>query len=259
MFYELTALSFREFLTLKYSIEVPKITLEELQKNHISIAQTIKNKLDAPLTYFKEFLQYGAYPYFIEGIPEFSYRLQQVVNLVIDYDLPDAKDISVATQSKIKKLLFILSESVPFTPNISKLAIQLETTRPILLEMLYLLEEVRLIRNLRASAKGTSWLNKPEKIYLSNSSLINSFSKKGKNQGNLRETFALDQLQNAGYSVTFPKLGDFLINEELLIEIGGSEKSSSQVAEYVNHLILSDDIEIGWGKKVPLFLLGFLY
>lgn len=259
LFYELTALSFREFLSLKYSIEIPKYTLEELQKNHISIAQNLKEKLDAPLTYFKEFLQYGAYPYFMEGIPEFSYRLQQVVNLVIDYDLPEAKDISVATQSKIKKLLFILSESVPFTPNISKLAIQLETTRPILLEMLHLLEQARLIRNLRASAKGTSLLNKPEKIYLSNTSLINSFSEKGKNQGNLRETFALDQLQNAGYSVTFPKFGDFLINEGLLIEIGGAGKSAAQVAEYDNHLIFSDDLEIGWGKKVPLFLIGFLY
>lgn len=259
LFYELTALSFREFLSLKYGIEVPKYTLQELQKNHITIAQSIKEKLDSPLAYFREFLQYGAYPYFMEGIPEFSYRLQQVVNVVIDYDLPEAKDISVTTQSKLKKLLFILSESVPFTPNISKLAIQLETTRPILLEMLHLLEEARLIRNLRSSTKGTSLLNKPEKIYLSNTSLINSFSEKGKNQGNLRETFALDQLQNAGYTVTSPKFGDFLINEELLIEIGGAGKSAAQIAEYNNHLIFSDDLEIGWGKKVPLFLLGFLY
>lgn len=259
LFYELTALSFREFLSLKYGIEIPKYTLLDLQKNHIPIAQNIKEKLDAPLTYFKEFLRYGAYPYFMEGIPEFSYRLQQVVNVVIDYDLPEAKDISVTTQSKLKKLLFILSESVPFTPNISKLATQLETTRPILLEMLHLMEEARLIRNLRSSTKGTSLLNKPEKIYLSNTSLVHSFSEKGRNQGNLRETFALDQLQNAGYSVTSPKFGDFMINEELLIEIGGIGKSAAQVAEYDNHLIFSDELEIGWGKKVPLFLLGFLY
>ncbi|MDX5337880.1 MAG: AAA family ATPase [Cyclobacteriaceae bacterium] len=259
LFYELTSLSFREFLELKYALTLPKFTLEEIQSNHISIAQTIKEKLDSPLSYFREFLEYGAYPYFKEGIADFSYRLQQVVNVIIDYDLPEAKDISVNTQSKLKKLLFIISESVPFTPNISKLATQLETTRPILLEMLYLLEESRLVRNLRSASKGTSLLNKPEKIYISNTSLIHSFSITGRNQGNLRETFAIDQLQNAGYDVSFPKQGDFLVNETHLLEIGGVGKGSSQVSNVENHLIFSDDLEIGWGRKLPLFLLGFLY
>lgn len=259
LFYELTSLSFREFLELKYALTLPKFTLEEIQSNHISIAQTIKEKLDSPLSYFREFLEYGAYPYFKEGIADFSYRLQQVVNVIIDYDLPEAKDISVNTQSKLKKLLFIISESVPFTPNISKLATQLETTRPILLEMLYLLEESRLVRNLRSASKGTSLLNKPEKIYISNTSLIHSFSITGRNQGNLRETFAIDQLQNAGYDVSFPKQGDFLVNETHLLEIGGVGKGSSQVSNFENHLIFSDDLEIGWGRKLPLFLLGFLY
>lgn len=259
LFYELPSLSFREFLALKYDIIIPKFTLEELQKNHVTIAQSLKEKLDSPLTYFREFLEYGAYPYFIEGVTDFNYRLQQVVNVIIDYDLPEAKDISVSTQNKLKKLLFILSESVPFTPNISKLATQLETTRPMLTEMLYLLEEARLVRNLRSASKGTSLLNKPEKIYLSNTSLIHSFSEKGRNQGNLRETFAIDQLQNAGYSVTFPKQGDFLVDETYLLEIGGAGKGSSQVSNFENHLIFSDDLEIGWGRKLPLFLLGLLY
>ncbi|SDC92518.1 hypothetical protein SAMN04488104_1009103 [Algoriphagus faecimaris] len=125
--------------------------------------------------------------------------------------------------------------------------------------MLYLLEEARLVRNLRSASKGTSLLNKPEKIYLSNTSLIHSFCEKGRNQGNLRETFAIDQLQNAGYSVTFPKQGNFLVNESYLLEIGGAGKGSSQVSDFENHLIFSDDLEIGWGRKLPLFLLGLLY
>lgn len=259
IFYELTALSFREFLEFNYGYKFPVYTLEEIKTNHVEISRELKQKLDAPLRFFQEFLSYGSYPFFKEGLSDYSYKLQQIINVIIDYDLPEAKEISVSTQNKLKKLLYILSESVPFTPNISKLALQIETTRPILLEMLHLLEEARLIRNLRSATKGISLMNKPEKILLSNANLIKSLSEKGWNTGNIRETFALDQLQNAGLKVTHPPKGDFLINTEILLEIGGKNKNSSQVAHHENHLIFSDELEIGWGKQVPLYLLGFLY
>jgi len=259
IFYELTALSFREFLEFKYGYKFPVYTIEEIQSNHEEIARELKQKLDAPLRFFQEFLTYGSYPFFREGLDDYSYKLQQIINVIIDYDLPEAKEISVSTQNKIKKLLYILSEAVPFTPNISKLALQIETTRPILLEMLHLLEETRLIRNLRSATKGISLMNKPEKILLSNANLIKSLSEKGWNTGNIRETFALDQLQNAGLKITHPPKGDFLINEELLVEIGGKNKNSFQVAHHENHLVFSNELEIGWGKQVPLYLLGFLY
>lgn len=259
LFYELTALSFREFLQLNYGFEFPIFSFEEIQSNHVEIARNLKQKLDAPLRYFQEFLSHGSYPFFKEGIDDYSYRLQQIINIIIDYDLPEAKDISVSTQNKLKKLLYVISESVPFTPNISKLAIQIETTRPILLEMLHILEEARLIRNLRSSTKGISLMNKPEKVLLSNANLIRSLSEEGWNPGNVRETFALDQLQNAGLNVTHPSKGDFLVNEEILLEIGGKTKTPSQVAHHENHLVFSDELEIGWGKQIPLYLLGFLY
>ena len=259
LFYELTALSFREFLQLKYGFDFPAYTFEEIQSNHIEIARSIKQLLESPLPYFQEFLSYGSYPFFNEGLEEYSYRLQQIINVIIDYDLPEAKDISVSTQNKLKKLLYLISESVPFTPNVSKLATQIETTRPILLEMLHVLEEARLIRNLRSATKGISLMNKPEKILLSNANLVKSLSEKGWNSGNIRETFALDQLQNAGFTITHPSKGDFLVNEEVLLEIGGKNKALTQVAHHENHFVFSDELEIGWGKQIPLYLLGFLY
>jgi len=259
LFYELTALSFREFLQLKHDLSFPAYTLEEIQSNHVEISRNIKQKLESPLPYFQEFLSYGSYPFFKEGLTDYSFRLQQIINVIIDYDLPEAKDISVSTQNKLKKLLYIISESVPFTPNITKLATQIETTRPILLEMLHVLEEARLIRNLRSSTNRISLMNKPEKILLSNANLIKSLSEKGWNSGNIRETFALDQLQNAGLNVTHPFKGDFLVNEEILLEIGGKNKTPTQVAHHENHLVFSDELEIGWGKQIPLYLLGFLY
>jgi hypothetical protein len=259
LFYELTALSFREFLQLRYAIVLPHISFEELQSNHVEIAHTIKKEIKSPLHYFQEFLTFGSYPFFTEGIEDYSYRLQQIINLIIDYDLPEAKDISVSTQNKLKKLLYIISESVPFTPNISKLALQIETTRPILMEMLHILEESKLIRNLRASTKGISLMNKPEKILLSNPNLIKTLSDKGWNTGNIRETFALDQLKNAGLEVTHPAKGDFLVNGNILLEIGGKNKTAKQVSHVDNHLVFSDEMEIGWGKQIPLYLLGCLY
>lgn len=259
LFYELTALSFREFLQLKYGWAFPAYTFAEIQTQHVEIARGLKQKLESPLSFFQEFLSFGSYPFFKEGLDDYSYRLQQIINVIIDYDLPEAKDISVSTQSKLKKLLYIISESVPFTPNISKLATQIETTRPILLEMLHVLEEARLIRNLRSSTKGISLMNKPEKILLSNANLVKSLSEKGWNPGNIRETFALDQLQNAHLNITHPPKGDFLVDEEILIEIGGKNKTPTQVAHHENHLVFADEVEIGWGKQIPLYLLGFLY
>ncbi|WPR75618.1 ATP-binding protein [Algoriphagus sp. NG3] len=259
LFYELSALSFREFLHLNYNWTFPIYTFEHIPKNHVEIARGLKQTLESPLKFFQEFLTYGSYPFFKEGLDDYSFRLQQIINIIIDYDLPEAKDISVNTQNKLKKLLYVISESVPFTPNISKLAAQIETTRPILLEMLHVLEVARLIRNLRSSTKGISLMNKPEKILLSNANLIKSLSEKGWNSGNIRETFALDQLQNSGTEVTHPAKGDFLLNGEILLEIGGKNKTPTQIIHHENHLVFSDELEIGWGKQIPLYLLGFLY
>jgi hypothetical protein len=59
------------------------------------------------------------------------------------------------------------------------------------MEMLHILEESKLIRNLRTSTKGISLMNKPEKILLSNPNLIKTLSDKGWNTGNIRETLPL--------------------------------------------------------------------
>lgn len=210
-------------------------------------------------TTFKNFSYLIPIHFSEKGIEDYSYQLQQIINLIIDYDLPEAKDISVSTQNKLKRLLYIISESVPFTPNISKLALQIETTRPILMVMLYILEESKLIRNLRASTKGISLMNKPEKILLFNPNWIKTLSDKGWNTGNIREPFILDQLKNAGLEVTYPSEEDFLINGNILLEIRGKNKTSSQVSNVDNHLVVSNEIEIGWRKQIPLYLLGFLY
>lgn len=259
VYYELPELSLREYIALKSNIVLPQYSITDILFNHEAITNKITETLPLPLAELSGYLKYGAYPFFKEGEKDYFIKINQLINLIIDYDLPYGKDISVVTQSKLKKLLYILSTSVPFTPNISKLAEKTETTRLQLLEFLHLLEASRLVRNLRSSTIGISMMNKPEKIYLHNTSLITALAEDTAEKGNLRETFVLSQLQNAGLKITFPKNGDFLINEKYLLEVGGKQKNRKQILSEKNAFIISDDLVYGYGNRIPMYLLGFLY
>ena len=259
VYYELPELSLREFIALKNKLELPSYSIADILSGHVEITNELTAKVPLPLAELSKYLQFGAYPFFMEGEQDYFQKITQLINLIIDYDLPFGKDISVATQSKLKKLLYILSTSVPFTPNISKLAEKTETTRLQLLEFLHLLEASRLVRNLRSSTVGVSLMNKPDKIYLHNTSLIHALAESTAEKGNLRETFTLSQLQNTGLKITFPKNGDFLIDGKFLIEVGGKLKNKKQIHAEENSSIISDDLVYGYGNKVPMYLLGFLY
>lgn len=257
--YQLNELSFREFIGLKEGIQLPFYSLEELISKPNALVDEIRQKIPSPLQLFEEYLAYGSYPFFLEGKEEYLIRINQLINVIIDYDLPEAKAIETATLSKLKKLLYILSTAVPFTPNITKLAKSIGTSRTRLLEMLHLLEKAQLLYNLRSAVHGSSLMNKPEKIFLRNTSLIFALAEGKPNKGNLRETFFLNQLSNAGYTVTYPKTGDFHIDQQYVFEIGGKSKTRKQIATTENAYIAADGIEYGNTNKIPLWLFGLLY
>ncbi|WP_262917664.1 ATP-binding protein [Cognataquiflexum rubidum] len=259
VYYELPELSFREYIALKHQIVASPVDLNYLLINHQELSSKIIEVLPHPLAEFEQYLQYGAYPFFKEGQQDYISKINQLINVIIDYDLPEGRDISTATQAKLKKLLYILSTAVPFSPNITKLAEKTETTRPRLLEMLHMLETSRLIRNLRNSSHGVSMMNKPDKIFLSNTNLIYALALENQNKGNVRETFFYNQLANSKRTVTYPQQGDFLIDDKYLFEIGGKNKDFSQIANLPDSFIAADDLEYGLGNKIPLYLFGFLY
>jgi predicted AAA+ superfamily ATPase len=257
--YDLPELSLREYIALKHKIKLPEYSLEAILTQHSEITSEIQKQIPSPLAVLGDYLSFGAYPFFMEGESDYFMRLNQLINVIIDYDLPEAKAIAVTTQAKLKKLLYIISTSVPFQPNISRLAQKTETSRIRLLEMLHILEQAQLIRNLRSSAHGVSLMNKPSKIFLRNTNLIAALSEGNPNAGNIRETFFLSQVQNSGGVVTYSKKGDFLLNEKFLFEVGGKNKNSSQIKEHPSSFIVADEIEHGWQNKIPLWLFGFLY
>ncbi len=255
--YELPGMSFREYLKLKKGITIPALNLEEIQKNHFSVTTEITSKIQ-PLPVFHEYLKTGYLPIFTETNPQIiPIFLQQIINTVIESDLAFISDYNAGTAYKVKKLIGILAESVPFKPNLASISRKIETSRDSLYEWLNQLEKARLLNFLIADGKGISLLQKPDKIYLENTNLSYAL-KLAPDIGSIRETFMLNQLKNLKKEVKLPVSGVFLV-DGLTIEVGGKNKDANQVKHLENFVIASDEIEHGFGKKIPLWVFGLMY
>ena len=176
----------------------------------------------------------------------------------MEIELPLLRKVEVAYVSKLKQLLQIISESVPFIPNVSKLSERIGVNRNTFISYIYFLQEANITRNLYKDAKGITQMQKPDKIYLENTNLQYAFSPNHANTGNLRETFFINQL---GYkhTVEYSPESDFFIDHTFTFEVGGKTKTDRQIKNTPNSFIVSDDLEYGIGNKIPLWLFGFLY
>jgi predicted AAA+ superfamily ATPase len=254
--YLLAGLSFREFLILTSETKFDSVTIEDIKNNHLNLSRTITENF-RPLPAFLKYLGTGYLPIIVEGEDTYLMKLNQVINTIVDSDLAYIASYNSGTAVKVKKLLGVIAESVPFKPNIAALARKLDLSRDSVYQYIYQLKDARLLNTLSQEGKGVSTLQKPDKIFLENTNLAFAL-KENPDIGNIRETFLFNQLLNAGLKVTFPDKGDFAI-DGLTIEVGGKGKDTSQIRHLDDYLIAADDIEIGGGKKVPLWLFGFLY
>jgi predicted AAA+ superfamily ATPase len=269
--YNMVGMSFREYLELNYSCKLKSYTLEDVLHNHIDISIEIINSLKQidkkVIETFREYLRYGYYPYFstISNEMLFFKTLKQNINVTIENDLLNIyPSLSGKSIQKIKQLLAIIMKNVPFTPTIASLkkAIDVKDDRTIK-EYLYYLDKSSLIRLLMKNAFALKNIEKPEKIYLENTNLMYISNP---NIGNIRETFFMNQLSNY-YAIDSDFLedicssnsGDFILQGKYIVEIGGKNKSFKQIKDIENSFVVADDIEIGFGAKIPLWLFGFLY
>lgn len=255
--YPLVGLSFREFLLLEEKIDLQVLSLEEIIHNHTEISAEYLDHFDMK-TSFKYYLNYGYYPFYREGKRVYHQKLQETTNLVIDSDITPFEELNYATVRVMKKLLYVISQSVPFIPNISKLAEKMGVTRNTILKLLDILDKAQLLSLLHTSTEGISMLQKPEKIYLQNTNLAYMFAHESPNIGNLRETFFFNQFQ-VKHQVTAPKYGDFMVDSQYVFEVGGTSKTSKQIQGVPNAYLAIDGIEGGIGNRIPLWLFGFLY
>lgn len=255
--YVLHGMSFREFLLYDKQIEFPVFEFHKILENHIEISSMINEKIKI-IPAFKFYLESGYYPYYKEEKKHYHAQLLNTINAVLDIDLPAVEVIEPFSILKIKKLLLVIAQRVPFTPNIVELASLIGVNRNYLLNFLNILEKAQLISLLRQDVTGLRTLTKPEKIYLNNTNINFALENNKPDIGNIRETFFFNQLQTVA-KITSSEKTDFTVDDTYLFEVGGKNKGREQIAGHNNAFLALDDTEYGFGNKIPLWLFGFLY
>lgn len=255
--YTMQGLSYREYLNLKLGLQLPIYSLAAILDDHLAISREVNSHIK-PLQYFSGYLQKGYFPFFQE-VPELYFqRVEEVLNLILEIELPLLRKVDVAYVSKLKQLLQIISESVPFVPNVTKLSERIGVNRNTFVSYLYFLEEAHIIRNLYKDAKGITKLQKPNKIFLENTNLQYALSPSQANRGNIRETFFLNQV-SVKHTIEYIEGTDFFVDYHHVFEVGGKSKNKRQIRGVENSYLVVDDVEYGLGNSIPLWLFGFLY
>lgn len=255
--YEMQGFSFREYLRMETGLSFDILSLEQILSAHLQEAQKVNQQIK-PFQYFENYLKKGYYPFYQEQPDLYEIRLGEVINLILEIELPQLRGVELAYVTKVKQLLVIIAESVPFMPNVSKLSEKININRATLLSYLHYLAEIGLTRNLFREAYGISRLQKPTKIYLENTNLIYLLAQQNANIGNIRETFFINQL-SYDHKVTYTEKTDFKVNDTYFFEIGGKNKTNQQIAGLENAYVVADNIEYGFQNQIPLWLFGFLY
>jgi predicted AAA+ superfamily ATPase len=253
--YDMPVLSFREFLALKNIAHFPSYPLEEILKNHEDIAVEITEQIK-PLAHFQDYLEYGAYPFFKEGEISYHNRLWEVVNTTIDSDLASLFKINSDKLDTLKKVLYMLCCTSPYEINKTKLSGEAGVAWATLSKYLEYMQKGSLIHLIRGS-RGHKTVQIPNKILLNNPNLFAVLCAKP-DIGALRESFFVSQL-DPRHQVHYHYQGDFLVDDRVVIEVGGKSKDSKQIEGVDNAYLAIDDIEFGYGNAIPLWLFGFLY
>ncbi|MDR2854040.1 MAG: AAA family ATPase [Prevotellaceae bacterium] len=255
--YTMQGLSFREYLNMTLHLNLPVLSLPDLLKQHTDIAADIVDKVK-PIKHFSNYLATGYYPFFREDENTYYMRVQETVNMIIENELPLLRGVDMNYIGKLKQLLYIVAQSVPFIPNITKLSERIGVNRATLLSYLSYMNQATLTKSIFKPAQGVSILQKPDKLYLDNPNLMYAIAEEKPNIGTLRETFFVNQLSRNN-KVEYVNNGDFIVNGKYTFEIGGKGKTTAQIKGIKNAFVAADDIEYGHHNTIPLWLFGFLY
>lgn len=248
--YFLPGLSFREYLALAKGMKLPVYSLEEIIGNKVDFPTT-----ERPLALFKEYLVKGYYPFFSD--PGYDMRLRNVVNLTVENDIPVYAGLNAASTKKIKQLLYIIAQSVPFKPNFTKIGQMIDMHRNQVADFLFYLEKAGVVAQLRGVTEGIRLLGKVEKTYLDNTNLAYVLSDNRPEIGNIRETFFLSQMK-VNNEIAASDQSDFRVGQ-YTFEIGGPNKQQKQIKGIENAYIVKDEIEYGYKNVIPLWHFGFNY
>jgi predicted AAA+ superfamily ATPase len=248
--YHLQGLSFREYLNLSQGLNLKTFSLEEILQNKVEL-----KGIEVALMHFKNYLRQGYYPFFNE--PDYSQKLNNILNMTIETDIPMYAKMNVSTAYKLKLLLSIIAKSVPFKPNYTKISELVDVHRNQIVDFLYYFEKAGISMQLRDKSEGLRMLGKTDKIYLDNPNLMYAIGSTATDLGNVRETFFLNQM-SLEHKVTSHISADFQI-EDAIFEVGGKSKTKKQIFDIKNAFIVKDDIEYGYMNTIPLWHFGMNY
>ncbi len=251
--YHLEGLSFREYLNYQADENFKTYTFKEILENHIEISKEIVSKV-RPLAYFDDYLKHGYFPYYMDDRNFYTNKLLKNTNLALEIDVPYINQIEFKYLTKLRKLLHIIASETPFTPNVSKLANSVETSRATIMNYLKYLKNARLINLLYSKGScDDDQMKKPDLVYMHNTNLLYAIAPNNIDSLNMRQTFFYNQV---GYKHQLAKspVADFCVDGQYKFNVGG-RKLESEDEIYA----ASDVIEVGEGNKIPLWLFGFLY
>lgn len=257
VFRTLYGLSFREYLNWAYGTNLQPAAIETILSDHVEIARSI-NKSVRPVKVFRDYIKMGVYPFSFENSEVYLEKLRGTSRVAIESDLRAYHQLGPDMVQYLLKLLSILADTVPLTPNITKLSERVGTARNTLIHLLHYLEKAQLIHRLYKQAEGITRLQKPDKLYLNDPNLMYALSWSDVDMGALRETFFVHQVRPVA-SLRVAKEGDFIVDDKYTIEIGGKNKTSEQFRDIPNAYIAADDVEYGHKNKIPLWMFGLLY
>ena len=255
--YTMEGLSFREYLQFYKGIHLPVYKLEDILTNYDDICAEI-NKLCHPQPLFEEYLRVGYFPFYDGDEEEYYSRIENVIDFIVGQELPQFCGVDAANTRKVKALIQFLADSVPYELNIAKLSARLELNKNTVLSYINSLGRAELLLLLYSDSKTITRLQKPDKTYLHDPNMFYALGH-GEKIGTIRECFLINQL-SVNHTVEYGKeQGDFIIDGNITIEVGGPDKTFVQVADIPNSYIFADRIEFPVGKKIPLWMAGLVY
>ena len=248
--FQMQGLSFGEYLRLFRQVEAPVLTLEQILAHEAQIPG-----IRHPLPLFAEYLRIGYYPFADD--PDFTLILNQIVGHTMEVDIPQYASMNPSTGRKLKKLLAVIAQSVPFKPVMDSLSTVIGVSRNILPDYFLFMEMAGMIGQLRDDTGGIRGVGKVEKVYLDNTNLAYVLGGAATDVGNLRETFFYNQMR-VTTDVISSRISDFEI-EGKTFEVGGMRKGKKQIADAAEGYVVKDDIEYGAGNIIPLWAFGLTY
>lgn len=255
--YDMTGLSFREYLQFYKGIELPSYPLDKLLSDADEICKQVCEACH-PQPLFEEYLRVGYYPFYDGNEQEYYSRIENVVSFIIDQEMTQFCGVEPAYTRKLKAMLLFLANNVPYDVSIAKLSSYLEINKTTVLSYLSSMQRAELLNLLYADNLSVTKMQKPDKVYIHNPNMLYALSTEEK-IGTIRECFVVNQL-SAKHTVEYGKTqGDFKIDGKITFEVGGKDKSFEQIADIPDSYVLADSMMFPIGKKLPLWIVGFLY